>query len=276
MKDEQRITVLEDELKILKNEVKAVLLDLREQYLNIQNPFNQTMVPSADGLNTNMHLGQKEEQQETSNPGEATPDAEDSCPDAQADEEQVQDIESQQSQRGDTNIQANQPEMGGQQNLNNTDVETQGKYLRNDLVGFRPRMEAVQHDGSYDDSMPRMANSATENKKDQDIYHDKQVDLVVIAGLTQWLDQAISKLGKERTEVLIEISFTMGRLPQNLKDALVRMAHLSHQETPSGQSTTASDYLSILAQLDNLLSGSKQQDNALLSILSMMKDSKNG
>jgi len=185
-------------------------------------------------------------------------------------------IELQQPQKESITTLGRQAEMGAQQNLNNTDVETRGKYLRNDLIGLRPRIEAIQHDGLYDDSMPRMANSANENKKDQDIYHDKQVDLVVIAGLTQWLDQAITKLGKERTEVLIEISFTMGRLPQNLKDALVRMAHLSHQETPSGQSTTASDYLSILAQLDNLLSGSKQQDNALLSILSMMKDSKNG
>ncbi len=65
MKDEQRITVLEDELKILKNEIKAVLLDLREQYLNIQNPFNQNMVPSAGGINQAMHLEQKGEQQDT-------------------------------------------------------------------------------------------------------------------------------------------------------------------------------------------------------------------
>src|SRR4030042_3071118 len=48
MKDEQRIQVLEDEVKILKNEVKAVLLDLREQYMNMQNPFNQ--LPNADAI----------------------------------------------------------------------------------------------------------------------------------------------------------------------------------------------------------------------------------
>jgi hypothetical protein len=37
---------------------------------------------------------------------------------------------------------------------------------------------------------------------------------------------------------------------------------------------TASDYLAILAQLENLLGKSEIQDNALLSLISMMKESK--
>jgi hypothetical protein len=53
------------------------------------------------------------------------------------------------------------------------------------------------------------------------------------------------------------------------------MIHVSHHES-QGQSITASDYLALLAQLENLLADSKQQDKALLSILSMMKDSKDG
>ena len=35
----QKITELENEIKVLKNEVKAILLDIREQYLNAENPF---------------------------------------------------------------------------------------------------------------------------------------------------------------------------------------------------------------------------------------------
>jgi hypothetical protein len=35
-----KITRLENEIKVLKNEVQAVLLDLRESYLNMENPFN--------------------------------------------------------------------------------------------------------------------------------------------------------------------------------------------------------------------------------------------
>ena len=40
-----KVTQLEDEIKILKNEVQAVLLDLRESYLNHENPFNPSVSP---------------------------------------------------------------------------------------------------------------------------------------------------------------------------------------------------------------------------------------
>jgi hypothetical protein len=42
-----RIAKLESEIKVLKNEVQAVLLDLRESYLNVQNPFNVAASPAA-------------------------------------------------------------------------------------------------------------------------------------------------------------------------------------------------------------------------------------
>jgi len=41
MNPEQRIKAVEDELKILKNEIKNVLLDIREHYLDLENPFSQ-------------------------------------------------------------------------------------------------------------------------------------------------------------------------------------------------------------------------------------------
>jgi hypothetical protein len=37
-----KVAKLEDELKVLKNEVQAVLLDLRENYLTHENPFSYT------------------------------------------------------------------------------------------------------------------------------------------------------------------------------------------------------------------------------------------
>jgi len=41
MESEKRIKSLEDEVKVLKGEVKTVLLDIREHYLDLENPFNQ-------------------------------------------------------------------------------------------------------------------------------------------------------------------------------------------------------------------------------------------
>ena len=84
-----------------------------------------------------------------------------------------------------------------------------------------------------------------------------------------------AKLGKQRTEALIEMASASGRLSFDLKEALIRIARLSHHES-NGQLPAAGDYLSLLAQLDNLLGGAKQQENALLSILSMMKENNSG
>jgi hypothetical protein len=44
----EKVSQLENEIKVLKNEVQAVLLDLRESCLNFENPFN-TQGPSAGG-----------------------------------------------------------------------------------------------------------------------------------------------------------------------------------------------------------------------------------
>lgn len=47
MDADQRIEVLEEEVKLLKNEIKAVLLDIREHYLDYQNPFAHGALPMA-------------------------------------------------------------------------------------------------------------------------------------------------------------------------------------------------------------------------------------
>jgi hypothetical protein len=40
MATDEKMTQLEDEMKVLKNEVQSVLLDLRDRYLETENPFN--------------------------------------------------------------------------------------------------------------------------------------------------------------------------------------------------------------------------------------------
>jgi len=42
---DDKVTQLEDEVKILKNEIQAVLLDVRESYLNFENPVSRELPP---------------------------------------------------------------------------------------------------------------------------------------------------------------------------------------------------------------------------------------
>ncbi len=104
---------------------------------------------------------------------------------------------------------------------------------------------------------------------------DSNFDLVVIAGLTQWVDQATATLGKERAEALVEIAYTMRHFSTEVRDALIKLIRLSPRENGTGKIIGAKDYLAILAQLDNLLAN-EHHENTLLSILTMMKEVPDG
>ena len=45
METNEKLAQLENEIKVLKNEVQAVLLDLRDKYLEAENPFNAAQAP---------------------------------------------------------------------------------------------------------------------------------------------------------------------------------------------------------------------------------------
>ena len=65
----EKLSQLEDEIKVLKNEVQAVLLDLRESCLNFENPFN-TQAPMVGGqpISVNLQTPMSEpEQKDTRN-----------------------------------------------------------------------------------------------------------------------------------------------------------------------------------------------------------------
>jgi len=52
----EKVSQLENEIKVLKNEVQAVLLDLRESCLTFENPFNTQASPAAGGQPISVNL----------------------------------------------------------------------------------------------------------------------------------------------------------------------------------------------------------------------------
>jgi hypothetical protein len=93
------------------------------------------------------------------------------------------------------------------------------------------------------------------------------ITLLTIAGLSKWVDESTEKIGKERTEVMVEACHMVGHLSPELKDLLVKLVRLAQaDETKRGKITTR-DYLGVIAQLDNLLGYGSESEAALLSIL---------
>ena len=275
MKDEQRLKVLEDELKVLKNEIKAILVDLREQYLNIQNPFNYKMLPGIASPDAGISPKEQEAKQAQTGENQTATGTSNNCSETKVAGNQTTMSELPKTQQDDKikNLKV-KPEVAGQWITDMADiVDPRGmSYLRHSSVGENGE-ESEQEESTESPALHKRSRAREEQNFSK---NSGKADIVAIAGLTQWIDQATAKLGKERTEALVEMSFAMGRLPIKVKDALIRMIHLSKYESNNQTIITASDYLAILAQLENLLAGSYPQDSALLSILSMMKESHNG
>ncbi|MGA2367361.1 MAG: hypothetical protein ABSF74_02155 [Dehalococcoidia bacterium] len=301
MNEEQRIKLLEEELKILKNEVKTILLDIREQYLNIQNPFNFSMVPNTGTPPAGPDQKDKE--------GEVPPDIFDlgkdgnqPSADAGLDDPDLSfgkpfaDLDA--SKPGPGGPTDGMPELGpsadsqagpteGSPPEDEKEAEEEpapkpkGRGKKKNVAPVEMEAEP-EIDEAIDEEKEEQLNAKTGSPKNGKkkgataTLAGSRADLVVIAGMTQWIDQACGKLGKDRTEALVEMSSAMGRIPTNIKDVLIRMVHISRYESTSKQSPTATDYLATLAQLESLMGGSEEHDSALLSMLSVMKESRRG
>jgi hypothetical protein len=302
MNEEQRIKVLEEELKVLKNELKTVLLDLREQYLNIQNPFNNGMAANAgspqpginpeNGNGTSSSIKDEPDNMDLLDEDEEEDDIANEDNDTEFNPP-VTELDIDNFAGGPTTDDSsldNEFASAGPQFAEMETPATSGHDINDGLSS--PRSESQIDSGpspyGYDNEQGNgleeeseiieVKPASTKNGKQKALSlptGNPKFDLVVIAGLTQWVDQATAKLGRERTEALVEMSCTMGRTPEHLKEVLIKMARLSPHES-NGQPLKASDYLSILAQLENLLGESEIKDHALLSILSMMKESNDG
>lgn len=310
MNEEQRIKLMEEELKILKNEVKTILLDIREQYLNIQNPFNFNMVANTPPAGANPD--QKEKATEappedfnlagdtamasadsdladaglsfgkpfadlSGGPGFDTPGM---PPDGFMNESPGAGPS---MDSGPSAGPGPSCEMSADDDISDEDEEDeQPKKSKNTRGKKKPhdaKADSDEEDSEEEGLLVSTKPVSPKNGKKKSpnmIMSGTRADLVVIAGLTQWVDQATVKLGKDRTEALVEMSNAMGRIPDNIKDVLIRMVRISRCESENLQPPTATDYLAVLAQLESLISGEQIQDNALLSVLSMMKESKRG
>jgi len=198
MNPEQRIKTLEDEVKVLKNEVKTVLLDVREHYLELENPFSLHKAAPVQEPSVNNSNGGVAQDVNTTSPGE-------------------------------------------------TKTEKEELVVKEPPVDPPPATQ--EETGGRTSVAPR------------------KIDLITIVGLTHWAGRAAARLGKAKTEALIEVYHTTGRLPPGFREVLIRLARLSDNENGDGQADSR-EYLSILIELDSLMNRDTQFEASLLSILS--------
>ena len=102
-----------------------------------------------------------------------------------------------------------------------------------------------------------------------------KLDLVAVAALTSWVEESTKKIGRERTEAVLDISEAMGNVHSDLRPILVKLIGLAPQS--SVESTPRSrDYIDSLIKLNSLLGNDNREEISLLLMSLMSGDRNNG
>jgi hypothetical protein len=235
--DDKKIAQLENEVRVLKKEVQAVLLDLRERYLDAENPFN---APAPPTVTTQQIIVDRQ-----------TP-----VPAAPVNAEPV-DTRARKAAVGPETASSPAEEM--------TPEDEQDSGEATDTKETRP--EAPYKGAKITRRLkiePREAAPPAARDFGQ------RIDLVTIGGLARWVDKSVRKLGRQRTETILDISEMTGYLQPDLKEIMTKLVNT--EGDGKTDSVTAREYLDSLVELTTLLGKNNETETALLSILSEEDD----
>ena len=256
METSDKITQLENEIKVLKNEVQAVLLDIRENVLNAENPFN-----SQRNNNTSSQII-IDRQVQTNAPQPAAEVKTAAVPAPVSTTAQTPPMEEpkpaqparQNETRANENYETEQRNYGRKQmEQNELEHKHNGKKFSETL---REDADLVDN---YETEKPRFELRTSRTVKGQP-------DLVAYAGLACLVEDTAKRLGKERTQALLEIAEVAGFLPPEVKAILTKLTNIESND--STYKPSAKDYFDSLVKIAALFGNNCDYNAALLMILS--------
>ena len=255
-----KVTQLEDEIKILKNEVQAVLLDLRESYLNNENPFNANAGNNQGGQPIIIN------QPAPTPPPEAPPMPDPSCEAEPEPEENVSELP---EKKEDTPV-VPKPEVKIQDITPMAEPdfpESQHAEIREAGIQ-RPSFSTFDETSIQDVVKGWRPNTNGETS----VFPGKsgkspvsKIDLENISKLAEWVETSVSQIGHSRTQTALELSEMLGILTLELKNVLLKFINPASEGNE--EKITTRDYLAPLIELSGLLGRDNRSEVALLYIL---------
>ena len=263
METSDKITQLENEIKVLKNEVQAVLLDIRENVLNAENPFTaqkpvvtsqividrqiQAPVPASSPVG---------EVKATAVPVPAAAPAPAPAPVQPVLEEKpaknvrVEETYKQGYNEPDHNHNGN----NGRKPADIFEMEHKNDGRKQQVTDREDYGKSAQ----LETDIPRL--KVCEGRSDR-----RQPDLVAYASLACWVEDSTKRLGKERTQALLEISQVAGFLPPEVKEILTKLTSI--ESSDHAYKPTARDYFDSLVKLAAVFGNNNDYNAALLLVL---------
>jgi hypothetical protein len=262
-----KITQLENEIKVLKNEVQAVLLDIRENVLNAENPFSaqRPTITSQVVIDHQIQNSTPPPANEPKIAAAPAPAPVSAVPPAQpekpAEAEQTREIHARETWEPEHNHNGHNGHTGGKAS-EIFEMEDNHNHNHNHNHNGRKPYENDDDDSrdteQYENEPPRFEIS--EGRTDK-----RQPDLVAYAGLACWVEDSTRRLGKERTQAMLEMSQVAGVLPADVKDVLTKLTCI--KSTEHSYKPTARDYFDSLVKLAAVFGNKSDYNAALLLVL---------
>lgn len=251
----ERITHLESDIKILKNEVQAVLVDLRDKCLVAENPFN---TPSAPDTSQTINICQVPATNEVKSGAESS----------------VSSLGEQEKEKTEEPPKASEPVIDK--------AEEPAKV--SEAAASEPKkekaQEAVRASEPEKEKLPGAAREATKShipeeghgdaKKKNDSLAGRDIDLIRIVGLANWAEESVKKLGYQKTEAILDVAELMGLLSPEIKQIMAKLINID--KDGKAQSFSVRIFLDSLVKITTLLGKDNQTETALLTILSREDD----
>jgi hypothetical protein len=273
---ENKIQNLEDELKVLKNEVQAVLLDIKD-FLIVGGGMNMgmsggsnagyTTEPSSNPFNLS-DGGNPAPQQIIITQSPPVPEP----PSQEPPEEEFEDSSETEfgaTSEGDafsfsSDAEASEPDWG------NSSFESEARDQ-----GWSERSISAEENQWDDEESITLASKTSKPQTDAEC----EVDLPLLAIVGPWLSRAVSAVGKEQMSKLIELYDIARSLPPKLKQALLMLLDLHTEDNCTSEvsgEALVREGIPLLIELDSLLLRHRTGtlESAILSLLSERAPSK--
>jgi len=255
-----KITQLENEIKVLKNEVQAVLLDIRENVLNAENPFTaqKPVITSQVVIDRQAQAPAPASVpiiETKADPAPAPVVAHASAPiQPEQEEKPTKPVKA----NGTYNPDYSEPDHNHNGNGRKPSDTFEMEHKNNGRKPQEYNREDYRQPKQPETDLPRFEIS--QSRQDR-----RQPDLVAYASLACWVEDSTKRLGKERTQALLEISQVAGFLPPEVKGILTKLTSI---ESPDhAYKPTARDYLDSLVKLAAVFGNNNDYNAALLLVL---------
>ncbi len=221
----QQMATVQDEVKLLKGEIKTILRELRTAVLSQDNPFATDASPPAF--------------QPVARPASEEPGAQPADPDAEEETTELPVELPAMPFDGPAPSPIAAPAASAPQS-----AAGPGGAIGAPLPTPEPQPPTPIHPEAEGDAQPGEPPA-------------KRWNLLTIASLTAWAEDSLAALGSKRYQLVLELATFAGLVSQDVRDVLSRLDQAESPEKDEGRSMNINECLVVLRQLEAILDGEK-------------------